>query len=290
MILMRGVAVLAALALAAPLRAGCGAEPASSAGRPTVVASFYPLQYVAQRVVGAHAEVVDLTNPGVEPHDLEMSVDETMAVVDATAVLYESGFQPAVDEAVEQNSPRHVVDAAAVVHLRDDNPHFWQDPARMAGVAEAFTRTMSKADPRHADDYRQNLSALLRDLRSLDAAYRSGLAHCALHTVVVSHDAFGYLSKYGLRFVPINGLSPEAEPSPAHIAALQDLIRSDHITTVFTETLASPELADTLAHDLGIRTAVLDPIEGLTRRTADEDYLSLMRANLTHLQEANRCS
>lgn len=290
MILMKVLGALLALAVAAPFLAGCGGGPASGNGRPTVVASFYPLQYVAQRVVGRHERVVNLTNPGVEPHDLEMSVDETMAVVDAEVVLYESGFQPAVDEAVAQNHPDHVVDAARVVDLRRDNPHFWQDPRRMAAVAEAFTRSITRADPAHAADYRRNFARLQHDLRALDAEYRTGLAHCTLHTVVVSHDAFGYLDRYGLRFVAINGLSPDAEPSPAHITALQDLIRSDHVTTVFTETLASPELADTLAHDLGIQTGVLDPIEGLTKQTAHETYLSLMRENLRALEKANHCS
>jgi zinc transport system substrate-binding protein len=108
---------------------------------------------------------------------------------------------------------------------------------------------------------------------------------------VVSHDAFGYLgARYGLNLHPINGLSPDAEPSPAHLAELADLIESEGVTTVFSETLASPELADSLAGDLGLETAVLDPIEGLTEETEDEDYLSLMRANLAALRTANDCS
>jgi len=49
-------------------------------------------------------------------------------------------------------------------------------------------------------------------------------------------------------------------------------------------------MAETLAADLGVETAVLDPIEGLSDETADEDYLSLMRENLTALQKANGCS
>ena len=111
-----------------------------------------------------------------------------------------------------------------------------------------------------------------------------------MHTIVVSHDAFGYLGRrYGLDVVGINGLSPDAEPSPAHLRELQDLIRRDGITTVFSEELASPKFADSLAGDLGIRAEVLDPIEGLSDETADQDYLSLMRANLATLRKANQC-
>ena len=106
---------------------------------------------------------------------------------------------------------------------------------------------------------------------------------------MVSHDAFGYLDRYGLEFAPIAGLSPGAEPTPADLSRLQDLIRAEGITTVFSERLVSPRVSETLADDLDIRTAVLDPVEGLSDETRDEDYLSLMRANLAALQEANDC-
>jgi zinc transport system substrate-binding protein len=105
---------------------------------------------------------------------------------------------------------------------------------------------------------------------------------------VVSHDAFGYLERYWLHLEAIAGLSPDAEPSPAHLAELQDVAQEVGITTVFTETLGSRELADTLARDLGLRTATLDPIEGVGEDSED-DYLSLMRSNLAHLREANGC-
>ena len=106
---------------------------------------------------------------------------------------------------------------------------------------------------------------------------------------MVSHDAFGYLSRYGIEVAPIAGLSPDAEPTPAGLAALQQLIRDDGITTVFGERLASPALTESLADDTGVDTAVLDPIEGLTDETSDDDYLSLMHQNLTALEEANGC-
>ena len=108
---------------------------------------------------------------------------------------------------------------------------------------------------------------------------------------MVSHDAFGYLGeRYDLDVHAIAGLSPDAEPSARRLGELADLIREDDITTVFTERLASPKLADTLASDLGIETAVLDPIEGPSDEDADGDYLGLMRENLAALQKAGGCS
>ena len=285
----RVVAVVLSLATAATALAGCGQiDPYH--GTRTVVASFYPLAYVAQRIVGPHATVVDLTRPGLEPEDLELDVAQTAEIADATVAFYESGFQPAVDQAIAETGPDHLVDTTATVPIRDANPHFWLDPVLLARVAKAFTATMVRADPAHGADYRRNLRGLERDLHRLDRAFAQGLRSCRLHTVVTTHAAFGYLGRrYGLHFVSINGLSPDAEPSPEHLRRLQQLIRQRGLTTVFSEALASPELARTLAGDLGLRTGVLNTLEGLTPATRNQTYLSLMRRNLAALQKANGC-
>ena len=285
----RVVAVVLSLATAATALAGC-AQIDPYHGTRTVVASFYPLAYVAQRIVGPNATVVDLTRPGLEPEDLELDVAQTAEIADATVAFYESGFQPAVDQAIAETGPEHLVDTTATVPIRDANPHFWLDPVLLARVARAFTATMVRADPAHEADYRRNLRGLERDLHRLDRAFAQGLRSCRLHTVVTTHAAFGYLGRrYGLHFVSINGLSPDAEPSPEHLRRLQQLIRGRGLTTVFSEALASPELARTLAGDLGLRTGVLNTLEGLTPATRNQTYLSLMRRNLAALQKANGC-
>ena len=160
---------------------------------------------------------------------------------------------------------------------------------RLADVADALAADLAEADPAHRSTYDANAAALRRDLTRLDRDYRTGLARCERHTIVSSHDAFGYLSRYGLTVEPITGLSPGAEPTPADLSRIQDLVREQGITTVFSETLVSAKTAETLASDLGITAAVLDPVEGLSDTTADEDYLSLMRENLAALEKANGC-
>jgi zinc transport system substrate-binding protein len=290
-------------------------------GTVDVVAAFYPLQFVAERVGGDLIDISDLTRPGQEPHDLELSPKQTAEVALADLVVYEKGLQASVDAAVKQSSAEQV-DAAAVAGLEpmshgghddvdhhgtgetpqeeaglsedahdhgDLDPHFWQDPLRLAKVGEAVADRLASLDPEHASTYRSNADALDADLAALDRDYAAGLRTCARHTIVVSHNAFGYLSRYGLDIEPIAGLSPDAEPTPADLGRLHDLIVSDGITTVFGERLVPAELSTTLAHDLGITTAVLDPLEGLTDETAGENYLTLMRANLQALKEANGC-
>ena len=319
------VPLLAGTLLAGSALSGCaafsdeGSSTRASGGRLSVVTAFYPLQYAATRVAGDRAVVTNLTKPGGEPHDLEIPPRETADIVDADLVVYEKGFQPAVDDAITQNAEGTTLDAAAVVGLvaadhdghdhgaedhssaagaegehdhgdgSDLDPHFWQDPLRMATLGDALAKKLAAVDPDHAQEYAANAASLRADLESLHTAYEKGLASCDRDTVVVSHDAFGYLDTYGLVMEPIAGLSPGAEPTPADLARLEDLIRSDGITTVFSERLVSPRLSASLAQDVGVRTAVLDPIEGLSDQTAGEDYLSLMRANLAALEKANGC-
>jgi len=308
------------LALTAPLLTACGGGLGDSAAEtgPRVVAAFYPLEYVAERVAGEHAQITNLTSPGADSHDLELTVRQTAELSEADLVVYLEDYQPAVDGAVDQNGPEHVLQVTDVVelaesgaeggdhadeddhageteeehaeHAGEGDPHFWLDPVRLGEVAAAFAEKMAEIDPDHAEAYDANAEELQADLRALDQEYEQGLADCALDTVVVSHDAFGYLTKYGVHFEAIAGLSPDVEPSPAHLAELQDLIRSEGVSTVFSETLASPAMAESLASDLGLETGVLDPVEGLSEETAGEDYLSLMRTNLERLQRANDCT
>lgn len=281
---------------------GCSAftdDAGGSGNGLQVAAAFYPLAYVADRVGGDRVDVTNLTAPGGEPHDLEPSVAVTAEIAEADLVVYERGFQPAVDAAVDENASGDVLDAADVVDLvpfrehgvdsDETDPHFWLDPLLLADVADAVADRLADADPDHADEFRANAADLRGDLEQLDREYADGLAGCARTTVVVSHDAFGYLQRYGLDMEAILGLSPEAEPTPTDLARLQDLIRADGVTTVFSESIVSAKAAESLAEATGAKSGVLDPIEGLTDRTADQDYLSLMRSNLAALEKANEC-
>ena len=102
-------------------------------------------------------------------------------------------------------------------------------------------------------------------LAALDADLREGLASCERDQLVTSHDAFGYLAaRYGMTQVGISGLTPEAEPSPADLAEVTRFVEEHDVRTIYFETLVSPDIAEALASETGARTAVLDPIEGLT--------------------------
>ncbi|HEX3297519.1 MAG TPA: metal ABC transporter substrate-binding protein [Nocardioides sp.] len=289
------------LGLVATLATGCRGP---RSGDHTVVASFYPLYFIAERVAGRYNDVIDLTPPGVEPHEYELTVRQVAEIDLARVGFYEHGVAPSIDQAMANDSPAHALDVASVVDLAgpvtgsgvestsdDKDPHFWQDPTLMAEATRAFADTMAGADPAHASYYRNQGARLVHDLNRLDAAYSRTLASCRIRTVVVSHDAFEYLARrYQVDVVPIAGLEPDAEPSLQRLHDLSNLIRDRGVTTVFFETLASPDLARSLAGDVGIESAVLDPIEGLTSTDPHATYLTLMRQNLAALAKAGECT
>ena len=297
----RWVLLVTAVGLVASLTTACRLPRSDDH---TVVASFYPLYFIADRVAGRYNDVVDLTPPGVEPHEYELTVRQVAEIDNARVGFYQRGIAPSVDQAMDNDSPHHVLDVTDFVDLAvpvsgsgveatsdDKDPHFWQDPTLMADATNAFARTMAEADPAHGAYYRQRALALTQRLVALDEDFRTTLATCRIKTVVVSHDAFEYLARrYDVDVVPIAGLEPDAEPSLQRLHDLSDLIRERGVTTVFFETLASPELAESLAGDLGIRSAVLDPIEGLSADDTHATYLTLMRQNLSALAKAGDCS
>jgi zinc transport system substrate-binding protein len=171
------------------------------------------------------------------------------------------------------------------------DPHFWLDPLRLAAVGDALAERLAEIAPDDADAFERNAADLRADLEALDQEIETGLAGCAVPTLVTAHDAFGYFAdRYGLEVHGITGLSPTQEPEPAQLAEIADLVADEGVTTVYTETLVDPAVAETVAAEAGVRTAVLDPVEGVTEASAGEDYLEVMRANLATLREGQSCA
>ncbi|MDG9690800.1 zinc ABC transporter substrate-binding protein [Streptomyces sp. DH17] len=318
-----GIAVTAAAAVGLGTLSACSSD-SSAAGNTDkfdVVASFYPMQYLAEQIGGDHVNVTTLTEPGQEPHDLELSAKQTAQMGEADAVLYLKTLQPAVDEAVGQADVKTKIDAATLTKLEDHgsvehdhghdhggeehaaeehseeahseeeehalDPHVWLDPVKYAEIAEGVATAFEKADPDNAADYRKNADAMTKKLADLDTAYKDGLANTDTKVFFTNHAAFGYLAeRYGLTQEAINGLDPESEPSPARIKELQDEAKADGVTTVFYETLVSDKTAKTLAKDAGLKTDVLDPLEGITDKSKGDDYIAVMESNLKALEAA----
>jgi zinc transport system substrate-binding protein len=265
---------------------GCGGGSAGSPAKETVVASFYPLAYAAEEVGNGGVDVENLTPAGAEPHDLEVSPQDVAAIREADLVLLlGDGFQPQLEDAAGTGKKvLRLLDTPGLALRPDGDPHVWLDPLRYAKIVGRIGQALQRPDAA------ARLQARLRDL---DGEYRTGLAHCERHEIVTSHEAFGYLAeRYGLEQVAITGLSPEVEPEPAKLQQVVELVRERGVTTIYFETLVSPRIAETVARETGAKTAVLNPIEGLTKNeiSQGENYFSLMRTNLRTLREGLGCS
>ncbi|WP_329387904.1 metal ABC transporter substrate-binding protein [Streptomyces sp. NBC_01716] len=312
---------LVALSACSPSDAadGAGGAAGKSGGKLAVVASFYPMQYLAEEIGGDHVDVSTLTKPGVEPHELELGTRQAAQLGEADYILFLKGIQPAVDEAITAAGVPNTVDAASLTTLEKHgsevghdhgdehgdehageehageehegeagtDPHIWLDPVKYAEVAKGVGASLEKADPDNAAAYRKNTTALVERLTTLDTAFKEGLADTSTKTFITTHSAFGYLAeRYGLTQESISGLSPESEPSPARIKELRSIAAEDKVGTVFFETLVSDKTAKTVAADSGLRTDVLDPIEGITEKSKGADYVEVMKSNLAALEKA----
>ncbi|MFD3482527.1 metal ABC transporter substrate-binding protein [Streptomyces sp. NPDC058665] len=315
---------LVALSACSPSDAAdsAGGAAEKKGGKLAVVASFYPMQYLAEEIGGDHVDVSTLTKPGVEPHELELGTRQAAQLGEADYILFLKGIQPAVDEAITAAGVPNTVDAASLTTLEKHgsevghdhgdehgdehageehageehegeegeagtDPHIWLDPVKYAEVAKGVGTSLEKADPDNAAAYRKNTTALVERLTTLDTAFKEGLADTSTKTFITTHSAFGYLAeRYGLTQESISGLSPESEPSPARIKELRSIAAEDKVGTVFFETLVSDKTAKTVAADSGLRTDVLDPIEGITEKSKGADYIEVMKSNLAALEKA----
>ncbi len=292
--------LIAATATAGLLLAACSSaadstSDADAAGTTSVVAAFYPLEYAAEAVGGDAVTVTSLTPPGAEPHDIELSAAQVAQIAEADLVLYIRGFQPAIDEAVDQQAADRSIDVASGLPLLSGadaaaDPHVWLDPANMAAIGEAIGARVSEITPASATTVDAATAEFSAEMAALDEEFATGLATCAIRDLVVSHEAFGYLADaYGFQQVGLSGLSPEAEPSPARLKEVADLVRTNGITTIYYETLVDPKVAQTVADETGATTAVLDPLEGL-EEGATGDYVSIMQENLATLRTGQSCT
>ena len=276
------------LVIAVPL-AGCGSSSADDDGL-EIVTSFYPLTFLAREVAGDGARVTDLTPPGAEPHDIELTARQVVDASEADLLLYLGGdFQPVVSE-LATSTQGDALDALESLPAKDKraaDPHVWLAPMLMASLGDELAERLATVHPEHASSYRQHAVELSVDLEELDRDFQEGLEKCSRRELVVSHEAFGYLADcYGLIQTGIAGLDPEAEPSPSRLAEVADYARRHAVTTIFFETLVSPRVAEALARETGAEVASLDPLEG---EPGEGDYFTVMRANLQVLRQGLGC-
>lgn len=267
-----------------------------------IVVTFYPLAEFAKQVGGDKVEVINITSGGVEPHDYEPSSQDIIKIQKSDLFLINgNGLDTWALDLITDSKTRAVVMSEEVLAvdpsiLEDptltNDPHFWLDPIIAQEIVDIIGDELSAVDPANEELYQSNASNYRSSLDALDTNYTNGLRNCEKNKIVVSHKAFNYIGRrYNIEINNISGISPEEEPSAKQLAEISELVKTEGIEFVFSESLGSPELAQTVATEVGVQMLELNPIEGLTKEQEEnnEDYVSIMRQNLINLRTAMKC-
>lgn len=271
-------------------------------GKLRVAASFYPMAEFARRVGGNKVTVTTLVKPGVEPHDYDPSAKDIATIYKANVLVYNgAGLERWEGKLANDLQSNNVsaVEASKGIDLKTiggpgtpTDPHVWMDPVlaqkQVATIRDAFIQ----ADPKNRKAYEANAADYIAQLQALDVDFQKGLKQCAMHDIVTSHQAFGYLAaEYGLHVRSIAGLSPDNEPSPQTLAQIADFVRTNHVQYIFFEELVSPKLSQTIAQETGGKTIAFNPLEGLSVAdiTSGKNYITVQKDNLQSLRTALSC-
>ncbi len=272
-------------------------------GKLKVTTSFYPLFFFSGQIGGDKANIYNITPAGAEPHDYDPSTQDIARIENSSLIVLNGGVEAWGDKIRQTLLGKNKVIVVAgekllTRQLEEEgqaikDPHVWLDPALAKEEVGNILAGFEKVDPINKSYYEQNAKTLDSKLDQLDTEYKNGLASCQNKDIITSHAAFGYLaSRYGLNQVPIAGLSPDEEPSSKQLAQVSGFAKKNGIKYIFFESLVSPKLSDTIAKEVGAKTLVLDPLEGIGGEDikAGKDYFSVMRQNLANLQIALQCN
>ena len=293
--------------------ASSASDVAASATKLSVYASFYPMADFAEKIGGDRVDVTCLVPAGTEPHDWEPATTDIKNLENADVLVYNgAGMEHWVDDTLKSLSNKDLVaiEASQGIKLREvtggeeegdeaagdsareashTDPHVWVSPANARAELANIRDGLKQADPDGAADYDANYEKWAEEFENLDKEYAERLSAAPNKTIVVSHEAYGYLcDEFGLTQEPIEGLEADAEPDAKRMAEIADFVKENNVKVVFSEDLVSPKVAQTIADEAGVQMERLNPVEGLTDEelAAGEDYLSVMRDNLAKLVDA----
>jgi zinc transport system substrate-binding protein len=222
------------------------------------------------------SEGLELVEGEEEHHDEGTEHQEEAASAESSGPLRQSSSE------ASEPKEEHTLD-----------PHVWLSPVMAKSQVKTITKGLVQADPANKDYYEKNAAALEQKLDALHMQYKTGLQSCQQRNFVTSHAAFAYLAReYDVTMVPISGVSPDEDPSAKQLAEVATFAKENNVKYIFFETLVSPKLSETIANEVGAKTLVLDPIEGISDddRAQGKNYFTVMEANLENLQIAMECN
>lgn len=279
-----------------------------------IYTSIYPLYDFTKKVGGDKVEVTNLVPAGTEPHDWEISTSDMVNLEKADMLIYNgAGIENWTDKVIDSVENQDIVYVKSTQgldlhkvskeHDHEDgedehdhdhdhgmyDPHTWLSIRNAKKEMENIKNALVKYDPENAQYYEENYNKYAEKFDELDKKYSDTLGPIKDKTIIVAHEAFGYLcSDYDIKQEGIEGLTPDSEPDPARMSEIIKFAKENNVKTIFFEELVSPKVAKTIAKEINAKTEVLNPLEGLSEEQIknNEDYFSIMEDNLQALYES----
>lgn len=292
----------------------------------TVMTTFYPVYYLASRIGGEAVNVEMLLESGQDAHSYESTAKDAVAVQEADLFIYQddemeffvSDLLSVVDqeatqvlestEGIELLSGDHNHEEEEHDHEHEEgheeehdhehdheheeghshefDPHTWLDPNFYSQQAENVKNALIELDPANEATYTENAAKLSEELTALNEEFNVGLADLENRTIVVQHEAFGYLAHaYDLEELAISGLANNAEPSAKQLAEMTNVVNERNIQVIYVDPTTSTTISETVSQATGAELRPLRTLEFITEEEIEqgEDYFSIMRENLAQL-------
>lgn len=301
--------LVAALILVTVAAAGMGAAylartTPQSIRKLVVVASFYPLAYMASAIGGDNVEVTTLIQPGIEPHSWQPSAGDLVACSDTDIIIYngaglDNWLQDDIIPSIDATG-KIIVDTTQNVTLWRNmsqteiqehgayDPHTWVSPHEAHQQAETIYEAFIQRDPSHVDYYTARWNTLSTTLNTLDASYATQLSNKTQTTIFVTHDAFGYIARrYGFQQESIIGISADSQPSTETLVQIITLMQQTDTYTFYIEPGYSDIYVQTVKTELQAQTGKTIQILELYHMNGPQDgldYLGQMSKNLESLR------
>ena len=282
--------------------------------KPIVGVTTFALYDIVKHIAGDSVEIVNIIPFGVDPHSFEPT-PKIMAKIEKSDVVFYSGagLEPWIGGFDFKNRAVDISKHVLLRHLdRDElehhqhhtdhdeesadstvDPHYWLDFANMQRATNVITKELIKINPKYTKQYIMAKESYISMLKKLDALYRERLSSCKADTIVVSHNAAGYIAhNYGFEVESLTGLSPESEPSAKDIERIFSQIKKDGVTTIFYENFSNEKVVQSIAKDAGIHLDVFQPLGNITKDEAEAGltYEDIMKRNLEKLSKALMCN
>lgn len=282
-----------------------------------VTTSMYPhYDLVRQTTKNTGISYALITPPGVEVHSYRPTPKQTAQIQNSDIFFYStdlietwvSGMNVKDVSVINVHdtlfSEEHEHDGHEETEIEADDEHnhhhgvhFWTSPSNIIEELDLVVDELSSHYPEFASEFAANAEDYALALTTASEEFANSLVDLVAPTVFfVGHNAMADFGEYfGLEIVSlIEDIKPDADITPAQLAALVDAVVASNAEYLFVEELADPVFGRTVKdelknkYDRDVEILELHGYHNVTLNDFESEvtYLDLLNRNITNLSEA----